>query len=68
MKHNTVTDLIMFMIQTGAIDANTGKMTDRASTHYTYESGRFTADEDYTNCTRDGRGYDEGVEREREKA
>ena len=49
---NTATNLIAYMIQIGAIDAKTGKLTDTAATHYTYD-GRYEVDENYTDSTRD---------------
>ncbi len=56
---NTATNLIAYMIQIGAIDAKTGRLTDKASTHYTYENGRYKADESNTNSTRDAGEHDE---------
>lgn len=58
---NTVNELIAYLICTGAIDANTGELTDKASTHYTYEDGRYHADESNKNSTRDARGYAHGA-------
>ena len=68
MDDNTVNSLIAYMLQVGAIDANTGRLTDKASTHYTYENGRFTADASNANSTRDAGGHDERAKRERKKA
>ena len=56
---NTATNLIAYMLQTGAIDAKTGRLTDKASTHYTYEDGRYKADESNTDSTRDAGEHDE---------
>lgn len=59
---NTLDELIAYLVCTGAIDATTGELTDKASTHYTYEDGRFTADESNTDSTRDAGEHDERVE------
>lgn len=60
-------NLILYLLQIGAIDANTGELTDKASTHYTYEHGRFTADESNKNSSRDAGGVNNGAKRERKE-
>lgn len=54
---NKINELIAYLLQTGAIDATTGELTDKASTHYTYEDGRYHADESNKDSTRDARGH-----------
>lgn len=63
----TANKLIMYLLQTGTIDPNTGKLSDTASTHYTYEHGRFTADEGNKNSSGDAGGVSNGAKRERKE-
>ena len=63
----TANKLIMYLLQTGAIDTNTGKLSDTASTHYIYNNGRFKPDESYKNSPRNDRGSNNGANGERKK-